>query len=39
VKKKVVHHDLDHLAGTWSVAEYQDFMAALRDQRQIYPAM
>jgi hypothetical protein len=33
-KKKVVHHDLDHLAGTWSEAEYQEFMAALREQRQ-----
>jgi len=37
--KKVVHHDLDHLAGTWSEAEYQEFMAALREQRQIDPEM
>jgi hypothetical protein len=37
--KKVVHHDLDHLAGTWSEAEYQGFMAALREQRQIDPEM
>ena len=36
-KKKAVHHDLDHLAGTWSDAEYQEFMAALREQRQIDP--
>jgi hypothetical protein len=36
---KVVHHDLDHLAGTWSEEEYQEFMAALRDQRQIDPEM
>ena len=36
---KVVHHDLDHLAGTWSEAEYQEFMAALREQRQIDPEM
>jgi hypothetical protein len=37
--KKVVHHDLDHLAGTWSEEEYQQFMAALREQRQIDPEM
>lgn len=37
--KKVVHHDLDHLAGTWSEAEYRQFMAALREQRQIDPEM
>jgi hypothetical protein len=38
-KKKAVHHDLDHLAGTWSEAEYQQFMAALREQRRIDPEM
>ena len=38
-KKKAVHHDLDHLGGTWSDAEYQEFMAALREQRQIDPEM
>ena len=38
-KKKIVHHDLDHLAGTWSEAEYQEFMAALREQREIDPEM
>lgn len=38
-KKKIVHHDLDHLAGAWSEAEYREFMAALREQRQIDPAM
>ena len=37
--KKVIHHDLDHLAGTWSEEEYQQFMAALREQRQIDPGM
>ena len=37
--KRVVHHDLDHLAGTWSEAEYQEFMAALREQRQSDPEM
>ena len=38
-KKKVVHHDLDHLAGTWSETEYQEFMSALQEQRQIDPEM
>jgi hypothetical protein len=37
--KKVIHHELDHLAGTWSEEEYQQFMAALREQRQIDPEM
>jgi hypothetical protein len=38
-KKKILYHDLDHLAGTWSEGEYQEFMAALREQRQIDPEM
>lgn len=38
-KKKIVHHDLDHLAGTWSEGEYREFMASLREQRQIDPEM
>lgn len=33
--KKVIHHDLDHLAGTWSKKRYDDFMDALRDQRKL----
>lgn len=37
--KKVLHHDLDHLAGQWSDEEYREFMAALREQRQIDPEM
>ena len=37
--KKVIHHDLDHLAGRWSEKEYQQFMVALREQRQINPEM
>ena len=37
--KPVVHHDLDHLAGTWSQEEYDEFMEALREQRQIDPEM
>lgn len=36
---KELHHDLDHLAGRWSEQEYQDFMKALRDQRQVDPEM
>jgi hypothetical protein len=35
----VIHHDLDHLAGTWSEAEYQQFMQALHEQRRISPEM
>ena len=37
--KTVLHHDLDHLAGRWSEQEYQQFMEALREQRQIDPEM
>lgn len=35
--KPVIHHDLDHLAGTWSQAEYDEFMEFLRKQREIDP--
>ena len=35
----VVHHDLDHLAGTWSQAEYDEFIESLREHRQIDPEM
>lgn len=35
----VAHHELDHLFGTWSEAEYEEFMEALREQRQIDPRM
>ena len=38
-KGRAIHHDLDHLAGRWSEEEYQQFMAALREQRQIDPEM
>lgn len=38
-RKTALHHDLDHLAGTWSQEEYQEFMEALREQRQIDPEM
>jgi len=37
--RKVIHDDLDHLAGRWSEKEYEDFMAALREQRRIDPEM
>jgi len=37
--KRVVHHDLDHLAGRWSEKEYRQFMVALREQRQVDPEM
>ena len=32
---KVRHHDLDHLAGTWSQEEADEFDAALAEQRRI----
>jgi hypothetical protein len=38
-RARTLHHDLDHLAGTWSEAEYQEFMEALREQRQVDPEM
>ena len=38
-KQTVVHDDLDHLAGTWSAAEYRQFVDALRKQRQIDPKL
>ena len=37
--KRTLHHDLDHLAGTWSEAEYRELMEALREQRQVDPEM
>ena len=37
--KAVVHHDLDHLAGTWSEAEYEEFMESHREHRRIDPEM
>jgi hypothetical protein len=38
-RKKTLHHDLDHLAGSWSQAEYRQFIEALREQRQVDPEM
>ena len=34
-KQPVRHHDLDHLAGTWSRKEAAAFDKALKEQRQI----
>jgi hypothetical protein len=39
LRRKLIHHDLDHLADTWSEAEYEQLMEALREQRQIDPEM
>ena len=37
--RKPVHHDLDHLAGTWSEEEFREFMECLHEQRRIDPEM
>jgi hypothetical protein len=37
--KKVPQRDLDHLAGSWSEQEYEEFMSAVREQRQVDPEM
>lgn len=34
-----LHHDLDHLAGTWSDEEAAEFDAALAEQRKIDPEL
>lgn len=36
---RALHHDLDHLAGTWSPEEADDFDAALAEQRSIDPEL
>lgn len=33
------HHDLDHLAGTWSEEAAAEFDAALAEQRKIDPEL
>src|SRR5512134_2211064 len=38
-KKKILHHDLDRFAGTWSEAGYQEFVEAIKEHRQIDPKM
>lgn len=35
--KPTLHHDLDHLAGTWSDAEASTFEASLAEQRKVDP--
>ena len=34
-RKKVLHHDLDHLAGSWTKKEASDFNKTLSKQRII----
>ncbi len=34
-----LHHDLDHLAGTWSQEETEAFEADLADQRKVDPEL
>ena len=36
-RKNVVHHDLDHLIGSWSAAEAREFDRSLAEQRKIDP--
>jgi len=36
-KQEEVYHDLDRFFGVWSREEYEEFMEALREQRQIEP--
>ena len=36
-KRRVRHHDLDSLAGTWSKQEATTFEASLREQRRVDP--
>ena len=38
-RREIVHHDLDRFAGCWTKEEYDEFMEALREQRQIDPEM
>lgn len=33
------HHDLDHLAGAWTEAEFEEFQAAIEQQRTIDPEL
>ncbi len=30
-KRRVVHNDLDHLAGTWNEKEYKEFQEIMKD--------
>lgn len=37
--RPTLHHDLDHLAGTWSDEEAAAFDSSLADQRRIEPGL
>ena len=37
--RRVLHHDLDHLAGAWSREEARAFEKALQEQRRIDPEL
>jgi hypothetical protein len=37
--EEVLHHDLDFLIGTWTEAEYDEFMESLHEQRRVDPEM
>ena len=36
-KRKMIHHDLDHLIGSWSAADAREFDKNLAEQRKIDP--
>ena len=38
-RKRAVHHDLDHLVGSWSRDEAKEFDEVLHDMRQIDPEL
>lgn len=38
-KRKRRHHDLDHLAGSWSAADAQAFERELERQRRVDPEL
>lgn len=38
-QQETVHRDLDHLAGTWSKEEADEFDEALAEQRRIDPEL
>ena len=38
-RPRVPHQDLDHLAGTWSSEEADEFDAALSEQRRVDPGL
>lgn len=38
-RKRVVHHDLDHFIGSWTVKETKEFDEALGEMRTIDPGL